>query len=235
MQVRRWIVAGASMLALASGAMAAGKGVYERALLTTSAKPVEPGLQGAIDALRAAVAKKDRKAVYAMIAPKFEVQRDLGGLISAKMSARKKFDTMMPGWGDLTALAQGKSWGPIEPDGKLQCGPAPLTDADEKKVFKAAKQRDSSDENTYYEWVYADVPGVAVHEKPDVEASKIADLKVEAVRALGGGKSWTKISLPEGTIGYVKSDDLFALLSPRLCFAKVKSKWMIAAYVGGGD
>lgn len=210
-------------------------GTYERATVKTSAVQVEPALQATMDGLRAAIAKKDRKAVYKMISPKFEVQRDLGGMISQKMSAEKKFDTMMPGWDDLTALANMQSWGPEEPGSKMMCGPAALTEGDEKTAMRAATQRDGNDENTYYEWLYTDDNALAVHSKPDASAKQIGTLSREAIRAVGGDDAWTNVALPDGTLGYVKADRLYALLHPRLCFSKVKGKWMIGAYVGGGD
>jgi hypothetical protein len=192
-------------------------------------------LQAAIGALRAAVATKNRKAIYKMISPSFEVQRDLGGMINSRMSARKKFDTMMPGWEDLTALANIENWGPEQPGSKLMCGPAALTEQDELAVMRAAKQRDGSDDNAYYEWLYTDAGKLAVHAGPDAASKEIGSLSREAIRSVGGDDRWTNVALPDGTMGYVEASRMHALLNPRLCFAKVKGKWMIGAYVGGGD
>ena len=229
------ILSAAVILCAAGSTGAMAKETFDRAEVRTAAAPVEPALQAALDALRAAIARKDRKAVYKMIAPKFEVQRDLGGMVSPKMSAKKKFDTMMPGWDDLTALANMRSWGPERPGSKMMCGPAALTEKDETIVMRAAKQRDGSDDNTYYEWLYSDAPDLAVHEKADASSKQIGTLSREAIRAVGGDDKWTNVAMPDGTLGYVKADQLFALLHPRLCFAKVNGKWMISAYVGGGD
>jgi hypothetical protein len=222
-------------LGLAASGSVLAKETYDRAVVQTSAMQIEPALQTEMDALRTAITKKDRKAVHKMISPKFEVQRDLGGMISRKMSAKKKFDTMMPGWDDLTALANMQSWGPEQPGSKMMCGPAALTGTDEAAVMRAAKQRDGSDDNTYYEWLYTDAKELAVYASADSGSKKIGALSHEAVRAVGGDDNWTNVAMPDGTLGYVKADNLYALLHPRLCFAKVKGKWMISAYVGGGD
>lgn len=229
------ILTAIASLALAASGGAWAKGIYQRASVDTSAKPVEPALQTVMDTLRSAIAKKDRNAVYKMISPKFEVQRDLGGMISAKMSAKKKFDTMMPGWSDLTALANMQSWGPEQPGSKMMCGPAALTEKDERAVMRAAKQRDGSDDNTYYEWLYTDAQSLPVFEKPDLAANTFTSIHREAIRATGGDDNWTTVALPDGTMGYIQAPKLYALLNPRLCFGKVKGKWMISAYVGGGD
>jgi hypothetical protein len=233
-ETMKTILAACACLGLAANA-AAAKETYDRAEVKTTAANVEPALKTAMDAVRAAIVKKDRKSIYKMISPKFEVQRDLGGMISRKMSPKKKFDTMMPGWDDLTALANMQSWGPEQPGSKMMCGPAALTETDERTVMRAAKQRDGSDDNTYYEWLYTDALDLPVHASADGASKRIATLSHEGVRAVGGDDKWTNVALPDGTLGYVEAASLYALLHPRLCFAKVKGKWMISAYVGGGD
>ena len=230
-------ILGIASLALGLSAMEAdAKGRYERVPVKTAAIAPEKGMVQLMTELRGAIARKDRTAIYGMLAPKFLLTRDLAGDYNAKYSARKQFDVVFKGWDGLTEIVNAASWGPNEKGSKLICGPATLTDADEKKIIAAAKQRGDDPENTYYEWLYVDAADVPVLEKPDLSASKMTTLNHEAVRALGGGNTnWIEVGLPDGSIGYVESKHLLSMQPERLCLTKNKGKWRIGGFEGGGD
>ena len=109
----------ASLAFCVSSPEANAKGRYERVPVKTSAIPPEKGMTQLMTELRGAIARKDRTAIYGMLAPKFVLTRDLAGDFNAKYSARKQFDVVFKGWDGLTEIANATSWGPNEKGSKL--------------------------------------------------------------------------------------------------------------------
>jgi hypothetical protein len=222
-------------LALAFAASAWAGPAYDRVPVQTMAQKPDRALTLAIANLRKAVARKDRKAIYAMLPPRFTIERDFGGVTNRKLSARAQFDAALPGWNVLTRLAASASWGPWEKGSKLICGPAALTEADERRIMRAAKQRGESEEDYWFEWVYVDIDNVAVRAAPGFKAEVTGRINREAVRALERKDGWFKIALPDGREAFLSERVGLALFNDRICFARVRGKWRLAAYVGGGD
>lgn len=220
-------------LALMTPAMAAQ--TYDRVPVRTFAIKPDRALNQAITAFRSAVARKDRRAVHALLGPKFTIERDFGGLTNAKLSARGQFDAALPGWDVLTRLSAANSWGPWEKGSKLICGPAALTQADESRVIRATKQRGDNEEDYWFEWVYVDLDNVVVRDAPTFKGAVIGKISREAVRALERVEGWFKIALPDGREAFLSERVGLALFNDRICFARVKGKWRLSAYIGGGD
>jgi hypothetical protein len=208
---------------------------YDRVPVKTLAQKPDRALRAAIATLRAAVAKKDRQAVYALLGNRFAIERDFGGLTDRKLSARGQFDAALPGWDVLTRLAAANSWGPWEKGSKLMCGPAALTEADQTRVVRAAKQRGDSDEDYWFEWVYVDLDKVVVRDAPTFKGAVLTTISREAVRALERKDGWFKIALPDGREAYLSERVGLSMFNDRICFSRVRGKWRLAAYIGGGD
>lgn len=208
---------------------------YDRVPVKTLAQKPDAALTKAIKDLRVAVARKDRRAIYAMLAPKFTIERDFGGLTDRKLSARRQFDVIFPNWDTLPRLAGSASWGPWEKTSKLMCGPAALTEADENRVIAATKQRGDNEDDYWFEWVYVDLDNVAVRDAPSFKGAVAGRISHEAVRALERKNGWFKVAMPDGREAYLSERVGLALFNDRLCFARVKGKWRLAAYIGGGD
>jgi hypothetical protein len=224
-----------ALLAMSIAATGWAAQTYDRVPVTTFAQKPEKNLAQAIKSLRKAIARRDRKTVHAMLATRFTIERDFGGLTNKKMSARAQFDAALPGWENLSRLAASNSWGPWERGSKLICGPAALTEADETRVIRAAKQRGDSEEDYWFEWVYVDLNNVVVRDSPAFNGAVISNISREAVRALERVEGWFKIALPDGREAYLSERVGLALFNDRLCFSRVRGKWRLAAYVGGGD
>lgn len=229
----KWTVLFLAALAVFQQANAAPS--YDRVPVKTFAIKPDRALTQAIAALRMAVARKDRRAVYALLAAKFTIERDFGGLTNAKLSARGQFDAALPGWETLTRLAASNSWGPWEKGSKLMCGPAALTEADETRVIRAAKQRGDNEDDYWFEWVYVDLDNVVVRAAPTFKAAVTGRISREAVRALERKDGWFKVALPDGRTAYLSERVGLALFNDRLCFSRVKGRWRLSAYIGGGD
>jgi hypothetical protein len=220
---------------LAAAEPAAAKGTYDRVPVKTAGLKLEPGAARAVATLRTAVAKRDRQAVYRMLAPKFEILRDFGGNTDARLSARKQFDVVLNGWEGLDRLVTARNWGPFPEEKGLICGPAPLSQSDEDRVIRAAKQRGDAEDDYWFEWLYVEGSGVPVRDTPNAKGRAIAQLSREAVRSLKFEGDWYRVALPGGQEGYVPERATLNLFAERLCLRKIKGQWRVAAFVGGGD
>jgi hypothetical protein len=222
-----------AVLGVASEAPA--KGTYDRIPITTSGVKLEAAAVRALRDLRTAVARRDRPAVYGMLAPKFEILRDFGGNADPKLSARRQFEAVLKGWAGLDRLVAARDWGPFPEDKRLLCGPAPLTQGDEDRVIRAAKQRGDAEDDYWFEWLYVEGTGVPVREGPAFRARPIATVSREAVRSLKVEGDWYRVALPDGREGYLYERATLTIFAERLCLRKIKGQWRVAAFVGGGD
>jgi hypothetical protein len=115
------------------------------------------------------------------------------------------------------------------------CGPAALTEADESRIARAAKQRGDSEEDYWFEWIYVDLENVVVRDAPRFGGAVVGNISREAVRALSRNDGWFKIALPDGREAYLSERVGLPLFNDRICFAHTKGKWRLSAYIGGGD
>jgi hypothetical protein len=229
------ILCGLVAILLAAAAPAHAKGTYDRVPVSTTGVKLELGAVRTLTILRAAVAKRDRQAVYRLLAPKFEILRDFGGNADAKLSARKQLDAVLNGWDGLTSLVAARNWGPFPEEKGLICGPAPLTQRDEDRVIRAAKQRGDAEDDYWFEWLYVEGTNVPVRESPSFKARAIAMISREAVRTLKFEENWYRVALPNGREGFLFERSAVPIFAPRLCIRKIKGQWRLAAFVGGGD
>lgn len=225
----------AIVTALALCPFAGAAPTYHRVPVKTFAQKPDRALTKTIAAFRAAVANKDRKALYALLGPRFQIERDFGGVTDKKLSARAQFDAALPGWEALTRLTNAASWGPWRKGSKLMCGPAALTESDEARIVRAAKQRGDAEDDYYFEWVYVDIDNVAVRDAPSFKGAVVGRLNREAVRALTRKDGWFTVALPDGREVFLSERVGLALFNDRICFARIKGKWRLSAYIGGGD
>jgi hypothetical protein len=214
-------------------AHAAGR--YDRVPVRTAAQPQDRAFVRTLRELQEAVRRRDRVAVYGLLAPRFAVERDFGGMADPKLPARKQFDLVLPGWEALERLSAARAWGPWTPKSRTMCGPAPLTAGDLARIERAAKQRGEDPGDIWFQWIYFESSGFVARDKPSEQAPAAMIMSREAIRALDRDNGWFRVALPTGDDAYVRESDAVSIVNDRLCFRLVKGKWRLAAYVGGGD
>jgi hypothetical protein len=80
-----------------------------------------------------------------------------------------------------------------------------------------------------------DLDNVVVRDAPTFKGAVVGKISREAVRTLERKEGWFKIALPDGREVYLSDRVGLPLFNDRICFARVKGKWRLSAYVGGGD
>lgn len=208
-------------------------GAYDRiAVKTANPLAADKSFNTFMRELRIAVERRDRTAIHGMLAREFRAVRDRTGAASARNSARRNFDAVLPHFEDIAGLLAARSYGPAEAFPKAYCGPQPLPQRYEQAI-RAAAQRTKPRTDALTGWAYVEAGNVPVRFQPNGRARIIASLSYEAVLVRTAHPEWTLVETPAGTRGYVSARDLSFQRSARLCYAKVRNQWRIVGYDGG--
>lgn len=177
----------------------------------------------AVAALRArlqqAVAKRDGKALAAMLAP--DVLVNFGG-----ESGPKAF---VETWG-LNAPATSDLWPLLTKMLKLGCA-----ESDGNYVIPSlTMQFDPDEAEDLFDKFVVVSPGAKLRSGPDPASSPKATLAWDVVKAVDQSNAkQTKVRLQDGREGWMSADDLYNPAYYRMILEKRDGKWMIAAFVAG--
>jgi hypothetical protein len=168
--------------------------------------------------LQDAVAKRNRAALLAMLAP--DVLVSFGGDNGRDAFAKHwSFDPKEYGniWGQLTTML------------KLGCSNSEHI----RMIPSLSGQLNDSDADEAFE-VRLVLPGAKLFKKPG-ERRTAAGVPAWALAKVtnSGGDLWTGVKLPDGRQGFISDDDLYEPLGYRMLVEKRKGKWMITAFVAG--
>lgn len=204
-----------------------------------------------------AVARKDAKALFALVAPgfvwtqnnnltsDFDPGRDAQhnfGVVFGFRAFGKDVDGGVengPFWDALAALANDSTYSQSTDGRNLVCSPASVSIVDET-VFERARARiETPDEGA--DWYFI-VRSTAVTKAPGDQGAPIATLGPEAVPVLkthqlsdnskpGSAPTHYEVLLPSGRTGWISADAARPFQADRLCYAlTAKGEWKIAIY-----
>ena len=168
--------------------------------------------------LKRAVAKRDRAALLALLAP--DVMVSFGGDTGRAAFAKA--------W-SFDPAERGNIWDQLERMLKLGCarsGGALL-------IPSLAAQFEGDEDADVFETVIL-LPGARLHRETGVESAdpRIAPWSVARVNGKSGD-TITGVRLADGREGYVADEDLYSPLGYRMVIAKRRGRWLITAFVAG--
>ncbi len=203
---------------------------------------VAPGFDAFLKTLKAAVARKDRAALQALVGPKFFFTRDFGGVFDPKATALVNFERALTfdqeatAWKALEQHLQGPFARDDTPVKTAVCGPArPRYDP----MALAALARKTGTEG-FPDWD-AVPAGTAVLDQPKADAKSIETVGLIMIRRLeteaeAVERGFVKVATPRGKVGYIRESRFASLGEPRLCLAAdTTGHWRIVGFIGGGD
>jgi hypothetical protein len=141
------------------------------------------------------------------------------------------------GWNALATFAGDTSAEPLESRPGVICAPA----APGYDSLAFSRLLDVTDTNGP-DWAYPRQDETTVRSAPQQDAAEIGMLGAQLVRVLGfdgpngstamSHKPWTRVTLPDGKIGYVAPGRLISLAAARLCYVKdLAGRWRIAGVI----
>jgi hypothetical protein len=143
------------------------------------------------------------------------------------------------GWETLAAFAAEATAEPLASRPGVICAPAhPGYDA-----IAFSRMLDAT-YTTDADWAFPRLDRAPVRAAPHTEAPQLGDVGIHFVRLLGfespgpvpAIKSWARIALPDGRLGFVPPGSLAPLTGERLCYVKdALGAWRIAGYVAAGN
>ncbi|HEU5482548.1 MAG TPA: hypothetical protein VFU80_05605 [Sphingomicrobium sp.] len=170
------------------------------------------------EALKAAVAKKDREAFLAMVAP--DVLVNFGGASGPNAFAEE--------W-SFDATEHGNIWDQLGTMLKLGCA---LSDDGARIIPSFLMQMDSDDEDPFDAVVI--LPGAKLYRETGVESDDPSTVPWTLAPVTSrAGDLVTGVRLPDGREGYISDDELYPPLGHRMVIEKRDGKWMITAFVAG--
>ena len=204
-----------------------------------------------------AVAKKDTKALFDLVAPTFvwTFQGGASDQFDMGRDALHNFKVVFgfrpqgadadgpvengPFWEALAAFAQDGTYYQDEQAGNLVCGPITANAVDDDVLEKARNKLEVGEETA--DWYFTLAP-TSVAKAPNDSGPPVAKVGVVALPALSvyppvqEGKpavpaTHVEVLLPSGKTGWVQASALRPWDSERLCYAKTpKGEWKISAY-----
>ena len=168
--------------------------------------------------LRDAVAKRNRAALIAMLAP--DVMVSFGG-----DSGR---DAFAKHW-SFDPKEYGNIWSQLETMLKLGCS----NSENIRMIPSLSSQLDQQGADEAFETRLV-LPGAKLFKKPGDRrtAAPVPAWSLASVTN-SGGDLWTGVKLADGRQGFISDDDLYEPLGYRMLVEKRKGKWMITAFVAG--
>jgi hypothetical protein len=188
-----------------------------------------------------AAAKKDRKALAAMVAPDFFWMGENGDKADKKRPGIDNLAKAMgldakgaPGW-DMLAAASNDPTGTPFPDRKdTICAPAdPVF---EPQALEALAKATGTSEG---DWGFPTRPGVEMRAAPQPSAPVVEKLGMHFVLVMpedtpsNQQNPMLKVVAPSGKTGYVPVEALNPLGSDQVCYTKQAAGWKISGFIGG--
>jgi len=168
--------------------------------------------------LRAAVAKKDRGALLALLAP--DVLINFGGENGPAAFAKQ--------W-SFDAKEYGNVWDQLNVMIRLGCAPSEQS----RIIPSMTVQLERHDADDLYDFTVI-LPGAKLYKSVGVESSRPATTGWELAKITSRAADWgTGVKLADGREGYIADDHLYEPLGYRMVVEKRKGKWMITAFVAG--
>jgi hypothetical protein len=208
-----------------------------------------PFEDSSLQTFRAMLALVAKSRVYAELAPIVVTQgffwgRDFGQHYDPRRPAVDNLAAAISlesgngaGWNVLAAFAAEVSAEPLESRPGVLCAPAsPGYDNIEFSRLLDITDTSASD------WVYPRDDGTAVRSAARQDAPGLGMLGSHLVRMLAfdssngnaaiGHEPWTRVALPDGSIGYVAPGRLISLAAIRLCYIQdLAGRWRIAGVI----
>ncbi len=169
--------------------------------------------------LKRAVAKKDKKALIAMLSPHVLVH--FGGAAGPK------------------AFEETWNFGPNDDDGiwsqlrrMLPLGCA--RDKGARIIPSLAIQFDPDSDEQIFEAMVVVSPGAKLRGSPKPDGPTLATLSWDVVTAVDQARDFqTKVRLADGREGYMHDEELYSPLNYRMVVEKLRGKWVITAFIAG--
>ena len=168
--------------------------------------------------LRDAVAKRNRPALIAMLAP--DVLVSFGGDSGRDAFAKR--------W-SFDPREYGNIWDQLETMLRLGCANSGKI----RLIPSLSGQLDQYGADEAFE-IRLVLPGARLFKKPG-DAHTAAPLRAWSLATAtnSGGDLWTGVKLADGREGFISDDDLYEPLGYRMLVEKRKGKWVITAFVAG--
>lgn len=189
--------------------------------------------------LGAAAAKKDRRALAAMVARNFFWLAEDGDKADKRKPGIDNLaraigldDRDAQGWEMLGAAAEDATATP-SPDRKdTICAPGdPVFNGPELEALAKSTGTDEAD------WAYPNQAGLEVHSGPQPNTPVIEKIGMHFVRVLQDDSAAqapvVRIATPSGNTGYVPADALNPLGGDQICYSKEGGAWKISGFIGG--
>jgi hypothetical protein len=168
--------------------------------------------------LGVAVAKKDRGALLALLAP--DVLINFGGENGRAAFAKQ--------W-SFDPKAYGNVWDQLKTMIRLGCAPSEKA----RIIPSMTVQLERYDADDLYDFTVI-LPGAKLYKSVGVESPRPATTPWELARITSRAADWgTGVKLRDGREGYIADDHVYEPLGYRMVIEKRTGKWMITAFVAG--
>ncbi|HVU29105.1 MAG TPA: SH3 domain-containing protein [Sphingomicrobium sp.] len=179
----------------------------------------DPGFSKFLANLRRTVAKKDKKALLAMLSPRVLV--NFGGA-----SGPSAFEQS---W-SFDANDNDGIWAQLERILPLGCA----RDGSARVIPSLAIQFDPEGDEEVFEAMVVVAKGAKLRSGPETDSPALAILSWDVVTAIDEASDLqTKVRLEDGREGYMFDDELYSPLNYRMVVEKLRGSWMITAFVAG--
>jgi hypothetical protein len=208
----------------------------------TAPEPVkDPSFEAFRKQLGAVAANRERKALAAMVAPKFFWMGEKGDRADKKKSGIDNLAKAIgldgreaPGWEMLESMAEDPTGSPYPDRKDTICAPAdPVFNPQELEALAKATGTEEGD------WAYPTQPGLEVRSGPQPNAPVVEKLGMHFVWVAQDNapdnqqNPMLRVVAPTGKTGFVPADALNPLGSDQICYGKDGGGWKIAGFIGG--
>jgi hypothetical protein len=208
----------------------------------TAPEPVkDPSFEAFRKQLGAVAAKKDRKALAAMVTQKFFWMGEKGDRADKKKPGIDNLAKAVgldgreaPGWEMLESMAEDPTGSPYPDRKDTICAPAdPAFNPQELEALAKATGTEEGD------WAYPTQPGLEVRSGPQPNAPVVEKLGMQFVWVMQDNapdnqqNPMLRVVAPSGKTGFVPADALNPLGSDQICYGKDGGGWKIVGFIGG--
>lgn len=208
-------------------------------------RPPEPINDPSFEAFRrqvgAIAAKKDRKALAALVVPNFFWLGENGDKADKKRSGIDNLAKAMaldvknsPAWEMLAASATDPTGTPFPDRKDTICAPAdPLFEPKDLEALAKATGTGEGD------WAFPTQPGLEMRAAPQPSAPVVEKLGLHFILVMpedtppSQQNPMLKVVAPSGKTGYVPIEAINPLGSDQICYSKEAAGWRISGFIGG--